>query len=241
MAFIHVLKNGYRGKLGETVGQKWKNQMTLRTYNEHNKSKSDAQLEQRSHYKEMISEASLLYPYSRGWPRNAVKNMNSFNHFTSTLEAIRKAGNPAGTLEPINVFNKRGVWSHRAYQGVSGYFLIIMSSPILNDETIKKTKVIAFFATTNGKPQTEFLSETVAGELTKVRIDPDQYGNNGQEAWLLDVRTTAMNLDNLYFVLKIPYRGKIYYSTPSSMPWQHALTEEINFFVEGVPFNIYFS
>ena len=50
MAFINLLKNGYRGKLGETVGQKWKNELTLRTYQGTNNSKSEAQLTQRAAY-----------------------------------------------------------------------------------------------------------------------------------------------------------------------------------------------
>ena len=60
MAFINLLKNGYRGKLGETVGQKWKNELTLRTYQGTNNSKSEAQLTQRAAYKELISMSSKL-------------------------------------------------------------------------------------------------------------------------------------------------------------------------------------
>lgn len=85
MAFINLLHNGYQGKLGETVGQKWKNQRTVRTYNAHNNSKSEAQLEQRDNYKQIIKDASLAYPYNMGFEYVKVKGMNKFNAFTRFL------------------------------------------------------------------------------------------------------------------------------------------------------------
>lgn len=85
MAFINLLHNGYQGKLGETVGQKWKNQRTVRTYNAHNNSKSEAQLEQRDSYRQIIKDASLAYPYNMGFEYVKTKGMNKFNAFTSLL------------------------------------------------------------------------------------------------------------------------------------------------------------
>lgn len=85
MAFINLLHNGYQGKLGETVGQKWKNQRTVRTYNEHNNSKSEAQLEQRDNYRQIIKDASLAYPYNMGFDYVRTKGMNKFNAFTRFL------------------------------------------------------------------------------------------------------------------------------------------------------------
>lgn len=85
MAFINLLHNGYQGKLGETVGQKWKNQRTVRTYNAHNNSKSEAQLEQRDNYRQIIKDASLAYPYNMGLEYVRTKGMNKFNAFTRFL------------------------------------------------------------------------------------------------------------------------------------------------------------
>lgn len=88
MAFINLLHNGYQGKLGETVGQKWKNKRTVRTYNPHNSSKSEAQLEQREVYKEMIDLASALYATSKNLILPPGTNMNKFNFITSFVSLI---------------------------------------------------------------------------------------------------------------------------------------------------------
>lgn len=82
MGFINLLKNGYRGKLGETVGQKWKDQLTVRTYQGTNNSKSPAQLDQRAHYKTLIQEAAAHYPLLVTTEKYQVKGMNRFNLFT---------------------------------------------------------------------------------------------------------------------------------------------------------------
>lgn len=82
MGFINLLKNGYRGKLGETVGQKWKDQLTVRTYQGTNNSKSPAQLDQRAHYKTLIQEAAGHYPLFCTTEKYQVKGMNKFNLFT---------------------------------------------------------------------------------------------------------------------------------------------------------------
>lgn len=241
MGTINLLKNGYQGKLGETVGQKWKNQMTVRTYQPTNNSKSEAQLDQRSHYKELITEASTLYPYARGWPKNAEKKMNSFNHFTSTLEEIRKRNSPYGLLDPLNVFNKKGVWHPMAYTGLFGDALIVLSSPILSEENIKKVRLVTFFAPQTGLPQTQFNSETVAGSLQPV--EPPSWGGNvvPRKGWLLTLSTTAQYQDNLYLALKIPYKGKIYYSVPNTAPWQQPEAQDIGFQATGDAFDLYFN
>lgn len=89
MAFINLLHNGYQGKLGETVGQKWKNQRTVRTYNAHNNSKSEAQLEQREFYKEVITSASEFYTTSKNLILPPGTNMNKFNFITSLVSKIK--------------------------------------------------------------------------------------------------------------------------------------------------------
>lgn len=88
MGFINLLKNGYRGKLGETVGQKWKNQLTVRTYQSTNNSKSQEQLDQRAHYKKLIQESSRLYPSTFNIIVPKKKSMNKFNFFTSNIKAV---------------------------------------------------------------------------------------------------------------------------------------------------------
>lgn len=88
MAFINLLHNGYQGKLGETVGQKWKNQRMVRTYNPHNTSRSQYQADVRNSYKKIIGIASDCYPYLFGAQYVNPKKRNRFNAFTSAIHKI---------------------------------------------------------------------------------------------------------------------------------------------------------
>ena len=111
MGFINLLKNGYRGKLGETVGQKWKNQLTVRTYQSTNNSKSQEQLDQRAHYKMLIQESSRLYPSTFNIIVPKKKSMNKFNFFTSSIKAVfenlgqNKSQFPLGDYRAKNVLS----------------------------------------------------------------------------------------------------------------------------------------
>ena len=88
MGFINLLKNGYRGKLGETVGQQWKNQLTVRTYQATNNSKSEAQLKQRENYKNLSKGAAQYYQSTFNLIVPKKKAMNKFNFFTSNIMNI---------------------------------------------------------------------------------------------------------------------------------------------------------
>lgn len=94
MGFINLLKNGYRGKLGETVGQKWKDQLTVRTYQGTNNSKSPAQIDQRAHYKTLIQEAAVYYSFFVTSRRIQPKGMNKFNLFTQFWDKSNGGLNP---------------------------------------------------------------------------------------------------------------------------------------------------
>lgn len=125
MGFINLLKNGYRGKLGETVGQKWKDQLTVRTYQGTNNSKSPAQIDQRAHYKTLIQEASVRYPLFCTSERIQVKGMNKFNLFTQFWDKSDGGLNPIypqcpyfKTEYPSNVYLLTKYTSSEIYFGV---------------------------------------------------------------------------------------------------------------------------
>lgn len=101
MAFIDILKNGYTGKLGETVGQKWKNQLTVRTHNQHNTSKSEKQIEQRLFYKAVLDYASDWYSSSRNLILPPGTKMNKFNFLTSFISKIYAGTIPMGSPAPF--------------------------------------------------------------------------------------------------------------------------------------------
>ena len=113
MAFINLLHNGYQGKLGETVGQKWKNQRTVRTYNPHNNSKSEAQLEQRAKYKELLSVTSIYYSSSQNFIPYTTKGLNKFNCYTRLINKMQGFQFQEGQFFELfnykdkNVFNQR--------------------------------------------------------------------------------------------------------------------------------------
>lgn len=111
MGFINLLKNGYRGKLGETVGQQWKNQLTVRTYQATNNSKSQAQLEQRGKYRAMIARASAFWPSALNIKAPKGKSMSDFNYYTSLIEDAMNANMKAGELIKLGQYNRDDIIS----------------------------------------------------------------------------------------------------------------------------------
>ena len=109
MGFINLLKNGYRGKLGETVGQKWKNQLTVRTYQATNNSKSEAQLKQRENYKILIGGASFYWPSALNIKAPKRKSISDFNYYTSITNKYIATNNPPGTFCIIDQYNKKNI------------------------------------------------------------------------------------------------------------------------------------
>ena len=109
MGFINLLKNGYRGKLGETVGQQWKNQLTVRTYQATNNSKSEAQLKQREKYKTLIEGVSFYWPSALNIKAPKGKSMSDFNYYASITNKYIARTNPPGTFSIIDQYNKKNI------------------------------------------------------------------------------------------------------------------------------------
>ena len=109
MGFINLLKNGYRGKLGETVGQQWKNQLTVRTYQATNNSKSEAQLEQREKYKTLIEGVSLYWPSALNIKAPKGKSMSDFNYYASIINKYIAEKHTPGTFRIIDQYNKKNI------------------------------------------------------------------------------------------------------------------------------------
>lgn len=111
MGTINILKNGYRGKLGATVGQQWNGQLTLRTYLEHNNSKTEKQLEQRKVFGELI-KGSQLY-YSQVFNYNPPKGFKGtkWNYMTRGLSYIQKLTPQPGQVAKIYPDSKGGLIS----------------------------------------------------------------------------------------------------------------------------------
>lgn len=60
MGKLNLLKANWIGKVGETVGAKWKNKKVIRTYSVPSNPRTDAQVEVRTVFKDMTSFTSLF-------------------------------------------------------------------------------------------------------------------------------------------------------------------------------------
>lgn len=109
MGTINILKNGYRGKLGATVGQQWNGQLTLRTYLEHNNSKTEAQLKQRETFKTLIDGAQQYYNqvFNYNPPRNF--KGTKWNYLTKGLKYIMEMSPQPGQVAKIYPDSKAGM------------------------------------------------------------------------------------------------------------------------------------
>ena len=145
MAFINLLHNGYQGKLGETVGQKWKNQRTVRTYNPHNNSKSESQLKQRGFYKELITIASEAYPTRLNFPKSPIKTMNDFNYYTSLLYKIKNSMITGGRFYFIDNFKRGDICHPTTYLMNGGYYLFICVPDDVETVHIKDYKLVVIY------------------------------------------------------------------------------------------------
>ena len=145
MAFINLLHNGYQGKLGETVGQKWKNQRTVRTYNPHNNSKSEAQLQQREFYKMLITMSSQAYPTRVNFPKSPIKSMNDFNYYTSFLKKVEDSMIRGSRFYFIDNFKRRDICHPTRYYLGGAYFFFICVPDDVETVYLKDYKLVIVY------------------------------------------------------------------------------------------------
>lgn len=140
MGKINLLKNGYTGKVGQTVGQRWNGELTLRTHNEHNTSRSDAQLAQRAAFGGMIKEAvaakDLLFNY------NAPKGgkMSNWNFFTKSLSYILNAPITPGEAFSIRSDSKKSLCAGYGIFMDGNFWLILQAQSNRSPWDYSKTK-----------------------------------------------------------------------------------------------------
>ena len=145
MAFINLLHNGYQGKLGETVGQKWKNQRTVRTYNPHNNSKSQAQLTQRGFYKELITLASTAYPSRNNFPKSPSKKMNGFNYYTRIIKKMNDITFEPRKSYPVDIFSTKGICHPTRYRLDGQDYVFIVVPQSVETVSVKDYKLVVIF------------------------------------------------------------------------------------------------
>lgn len=210
MAFINLLHNGYQGKLGETVGQKWKNQRTVRTYNPTNNSKSEAQLKQRAIYLENLSQASLAYSTLIGVSKNAAKGMNIFNLFTSQWSKTK--GSMDDSWIKSGVFSRPNIKAtyYGEYNGDDGYFIVYEVPQEIDLKKARRFSLKGFFCYENaGTQKLEAITDTIEA-IGVGTFDCDNYGQVTTGGILIKHKDIGKRPNKTIFQITFEFNGKNY-------------------------------
>lgn len=210
MGFINLLKNGYTGKVGETVGQKWKNTLTLRTYNEHNNSKSEAQLNQRDIYKENISQSSIAYSTLVGVNKSVAKGMNLFNLFTSQWSKTN--GSIDDSWVKSKIFEKPNftVILNDIYNGGDGLFAVYEIPPELDLKNSSKFTLKGFFCTENNQTQA---IEPIIDNIAAIGVgtfENDNVGLATSNGLIIHHKDNSKRPNKTIIQLSFEFKGKRY-------------------------------
>lgn len=186
MGFINLLKNGYRGKLGETVGQQWKNQLTVRTYQATNNSKSQAQLEQRGKYKQMIAIASKYWPTAHNVKAPKKKSMSDFNYYAPIAQEIHNTQIKMGKFAYIGQYNKKDIICPAVFTKDGSAWLYV-NLPQGNPKEDSKTITEAIFISAkanSGEPA--HINNLLTGKILEKKIKAGAINNVFQRGYFVE-------------------------------------------------------
>ena len=202
MGTINILKNGYRGKLGATVGQQWNGQLTLRTYLEHNNSKSGAQLKQRAAFKEGIHVAQTAYPYIQNViPPKGYKG-TKWNFLSSVFGTIMGGGgiDPEGTV--IGDYNKKNLMLKvfPLYNGKQYAYIYFSSTNGSLDVADYNPAIIPIFDPTRPVPTNYQLASL--GAVINKSITVPLFGVPAQKGFLVELVGIDFQVAPVLFALQ---------------------------------------
>lgn len=201
MGFINLLKNGYRGKLGETVGQQWKNQLTVRTYQATNNSKSEAQLKQRQQYRGMIALASALWPSALNIKAPKGKQMSDFNYYTSTLETAMNTEIRAGKLVILGHYNRHDIISPYIFLR-DGKLWFYVNLPQGNPKEDFKTITQAILWNMEGKQLTPVAEDSIlTGKILEKKLKAGTTQNAFPRGYFVETTQTQQTTRNILATL----------------------------------------
>ena len=170
MGFINLLKNGYRGKLGETVGQKWKNQLTVRTYQATNNSKSEAQLKQRQQYRGIIALASAFWPSAINIKAPKGKSMSDFNYYTSLIEDAMNANMMAGEPIILGHYNRNDIVSPYVFTRDGACWLYVNLPQGNPKEDFKNITQAVFWAIQGRNSEPYIIDNLLTGKMLEKKL-----------------------------------------------------------------------
>ena len=126
MGELNLLKGAYTGKVGKTVGAKWKNLSTVRTFTKPANPKTEAQVSVRSAFKDInsfVARFSDAIKYLSAWNtagmsvRNAIVKANKAMIDTGTFDKETLLISKGGLAKPTAL---AGTWSSSS-GGTIGY------------------------------------------------------------------------------------------------------------------------
>jgi len=104
MGKLNLLKGSYTGKLGQTVGAKWKNLSTIRTYTKPAYTNTPAQMTIRKGFGELTSFAALFADQLKSFSALNTKGMSVRN----AIIRLNKETVSLGELDPADLLISRG-------------------------------------------------------------------------------------------------------------------------------------
>lgn len=120
MGELNLLKGAYTGKVGKTVGAKWKNLSTVRTFTKPANPKTEAQVSVRNAFKEInsfVARFSDAIKYLSAWNtagmsvRNAIVKANKAMIDTGTFDKDTLQISKGGLAKPTEL---KGTWDSSA-------------------------------------------------------------------------------------------------------------------------------
>ena len=101
MAKQNFLAGGYYGKLGATVGQRWRNKRTIRTYVKTPNPNTPAQRQNRGRFTLAIRNAQEAMVFNKGAPAWEIPDKTEFQYRTSTAKRRIDAGQTGFAVLPL--------------------------------------------------------------------------------------------------------------------------------------------
>lgn len=151
MGELNLLKGAYTGKVGKTVGAKWKNLSTVRTFTKPANPKTEAQVSVRNAFKEInsfVARFSDAIKYLSAWNiagmsvRNAIVKTNKAMIDTGMLNKEALQISKGGLAKPTDL---KGTWDSSA----GGAITFAWKKPIASNISADAKMVIVAVDVTN--------------------------------------------------------------------------------------------
>ena len=189
MGKMNLLKANWEGKVGQTVGAKWKNRSTIRTYTKPSNPKTAAQVAVRTAFKEMTSFVALF--------ADQIKYLSALNTSgQSVRNAIIQANKMQiqdGTFQKVDLVISKGGLQKVAGENAEAAtkkVKVTWNNPTATNFTDKAKLVAVMVQETSGLVDvvTEDAKKGITGVTSSIDFDT---GNVDVFVYYLDVRGSS--------------------------------------------------